>query len=79
MMKMRNFLPNKCAGSGIRDRGTGKISYRILIPDPGGKRAPDPVMGPNLIKFCGCDTATLILDSICVKFDNKNFFSQFIL
>jgi hypothetical protein len=29
-------------GSGIRDPGSGKNSSRIRIPDPGGKKAPDP-------------------------------------
>jgi hypothetical protein len=26
----------------IRDPGSGKKSFRIWIPDPGGKKAPDP-------------------------------------
>ncbi len=29
-------------GSGIRDPGTGKNLFRIPIPDPGVKKAPDP-------------------------------------
>jgi hypothetical protein len=28
--------------SGIQDPGSGKNSSRIRIPDPGGKKAPDP-------------------------------------
>jgi hypothetical protein len=39
-------------GSGIRDPGSAKNPFRI--PDPGVKKAPDPVSG----------SATLILDKI---------------
>jgi hypothetical protein len=37
----RKFHQKK-AGSGIQDPGSGKNPSRIRIPDPGGKKAPDP-------------------------------------
>jgi hypothetical protein len=36
MMKMKDYLTKKCAGSRIRTK---------FIPDPGGKKAPDPGSG----------------------------------
>jgi hypothetical protein len=38
---VRNFI-KKGVESGIRNPGSGKNSIRIRIPDPGGKKAPDP-------------------------------------
>jgi hypothetical protein len=38
-------LKNVLLGSRIRDPGSGKNLFRIRIPDPGVKKAPDPGSG----------------------------------
>jgi hypothetical protein len=48
----------------IRDPGSGKNPSRIRIPDPGGKKAPDPGSG------------SAILDGTFINFLSRGFLSN---